>query len=309
MNYFHRPVLVTEVLNYLALKPEGNYIDATFGRGGHSSEILGRLGQSGTLLALDKDPSAFTAISDEIRLDKRFVFCHGSFASIREFAARHNLVGKTDGILLDLGVSSPQLDDPGRGFSFLHAGPLDMRMDPTRGRSAAEWLDTAKENEITQVLKEYGEERFARRIANAIVQERMKQPITTTDRLAAIVKQANPAWEQTKHPATRSFQAIRIFINNELNELQDCLEQCLDVLAVGGRLVVISFHSLEDRIVKRFIRDQSQSIALPKKLPVRQSEIVNRLRKIAGPITATEIEVKENQRARSAKLRTAEKIK
>jgi 16S rRNA (cytosine1402-N4)-methyltransferase len=308
MNYFHQPVLVAEVLNYLALKPSGKYIDATFGRGGHTREILSHLGQSGFLLALDKDPYALTAISDELRLDERFVFCRGSFAAIREFAAKHNLLGKTDGILLDLGVSSPQLDDPGRGFSFLQAGPLDMRMDTTQGRSAADWLKTAKESEIALILKEYGEERFAKRIANAIVQERMKEPITTTDRLAAIVKKANPAWERHKHPATRSFQAIRIFINSELSELQECLEQCLDVLAIGGRLVVISFHSLEDRIVKRFFRDQSE-IVLPKRLPIRQSEISVRLRKVAGPIIPTETEVKENQRARSAKLRVAEKLK
>lgn len=309
-HYQHMPVLLTEVLEHLAIKPNGFYIDATFGRGGHSREILRTLSGTGFLLAIDKDPDAVKAIPAELRDQSNFKLVHASFSALFDIAKAHNMLGKVNGILLDLGVSSPQLDNPEKGFSFLHAGPLDMRMDPSQGISAAEWLNSAKEAEIAQVLKEYGEERFSKRIANAIVRERTSEPITSTDRLAKIVKEANPNWERTKHPATRSFQAIRIFINNELNELRDCLTQSMDILATEGRLCVISFHSLEDRIVKRFIRDQSEGLKLPKGLPIKEAQISKmgkRLRKIAM-VKPTEIEIRENPRARSAILRVAEKI-
>jgi 16S rRNA (cytosine1402-N4)-methyltransferase len=309
-HYHHKPVLLTEVLEHLAIKPYGFYIDATFGRGGHAREILHKLAGTGFLLAIDKDPDAVAGVPKEMREQPNFKIVHGSFSTVYEIAKAHNVVGKVNGILLDLGVSSPQLDNPEKGFSFLHAGPLDMRMDPTQGISAAEWLAFAKEDEIALVLKEYGEERFAKRIANAIVRERAIEPISSTDRLAKIVKEANPSWERTKHPATRSFQAIRIFINNELNELRDCLTQSMEILATNGRMCVISFHSLEDRIVKRFIRDQSEGLKLPKSLPIKEaqmSKMGRHLRKIAM-VKPTEIEIRENPRARSAILRVAEKI-
>lgn len=306
--YKHQPVLLQEVIEHLAINPNGFYVDATFGRGGHTRAILSHLNSHGRLLAIDKDPSAYDAISDDLKNDPRFIFCAGSYQQLKQFVTAQDWVGKVNGILLDLGVSSPQLDDPNRGFSFLHAGPLDMRMNPTQGISAAQWLQTAKEAEIAQVLFEYGEERFARRIAHALVLERANKPITSTDHLAEVVKKANPAWEKHKHPATRAFQAIRIFINNELTELEECLDQSLEVLAIGGRLAVISFHSLEDRIVKRFMRQQEQGPKLPKGLPIRASETQIRMRKIIGPLKATEQEVSVNIRARSAILRVGEKL-
>ena len=237
----HRPVLLDEVLEALQIKPSGVYVDGTFGRGGHSRAILERLDADGRLVAMDKDPEAVKWGRERLGQDERFSIEQGSFAMLEHVVEGRGFAGLVDGILLDLGVSSPQLDDPARGFSFLRDGPLDMRMDPAGGHSAAQWLARADEREIAEVLKTYGEERHARRIARAIVAAGREAPITTTGRLAEVVAKANPAWEQGKHPATRAFQAIRIFINRELDDLQDCLEQCLAVLAPGGKTPLTNF--------------------------------------------------------------------
>lgn len=306
-SYQHKPVLLNEVLENLIVNKDGIYIDGTFGRGGHAQAILQQLSAKGFLLAIDKDPEAIT-IGKDLEKDKRFHIEQGSFADINEIAEKYKINGKVDGILLDLGVSSPQLDDPKRGFSFLQEGPLDMRMDPTQGMDAATWLNQAKESEIAVVLKEYGEERYARRIARAISHERQQQAITTTLKLAEIVTKANPKWEKHKHPATRSFQAIRIFINKELEELQIALQQALNLLKVSGRLAVISFHSLEDRIVKRFIRKGVEGTQFPIALPVREQELTRLLRKVGKAIKPSAHEIAGNPRARSAILRVTEKI-
>jgi 16S rRNA (cytosine1402-N4)-methyltransferase len=304
----HRPVLFDEVLEALNIRPDGIYLDGTFGRGGHSAAILELLGENGRLLAMDKDPQAVAVAQQRFTDDPRFTIVRGSYTMLELEVEKHGWQGKVDGILLDLGVSSPQLDDPGRGFSFRHDGPLDMRMDPDSGVSAAEWLAEAKEAEIARVLKEYGEERFAKRIARAIVHERAQSPITTTARLAKIVAEANPKWERDKHPATRSFQAIRIFINSELDELEQVLEQAVRMLAPGGRLAVISFHSLEDRRVKRFIRDEARGGDFPPDLPVTDAQLQRRLRAVGRDIRAGEAELVSNPRARSAVLRVAERL-
>lgn len=304
----HRPVLLNEVLEGLAIKADGIYIDATFGRGGHSRAILAQLGPKGRLLAIDKDPQAVASGQQLAGLDPRFSMHQGSFANLKMLAQEAGIVGQVDGLLMDLGVSSPQLDDPLRGFSFLRDGPLDMRMDTSSGVDAATWLHKVKESELVTVLKEYGEERFAKRIANAIVTARQQEAITRTGQLAAIVKAANPKWEIGKHPATRSFQAIRIFINSELLELQSCLGQALDVLAIGGHLAVISFHSLEDRIVKRFIREQAQGSAELKRFAIPDSQLAIRLRALSRAVLPSSEEVDQNPRARSAVLRIAEKL-
>ena len=290
------------------IRPDGIYLDGTFGRGGHSAAILERLDDQGHLLAMDKDPQAITVAQDRFAGDGRFSIVRGSYTMLGQEVEKRGWKGQVDGILLDLGVSSPQLDDPGRGFSFRHDGPLDMRMDPDSGISAAEWLNEAEEGEIAQVLKEYGEERFAKRISRAIVRERQQAPITTTARLAKIVAEANPKWEKDKHPATRSFQAIRIFINAELEELEQVLEQSVEMLAPGGRLALISFHSLEDRRVKRFIRDEARGGDFPPGLPVTDAQLNRRLRAVGKDIRAGRAELAENPRARSAALRVAERL-
>lgn len=304
----HRPVLFDEVLEALKIRADGIYLDGTFGRGGHSGAILGRLNEQGRLLAMDKDPQAVAVAQQRFAGDQRFSIVRGSYTMLEQEVEKRGWKGKVDGILLDLGVSSPQLDDPNRGFSFRHDGPLDMRMDPESGHSAAEWLASAKEAEIAQVLKEYGEERFAKRIARAIVHEREQSPIVTTARLAKIVADANPKWERDKHPATRSFQAIRIYVNRELEELEQVLEQSVEVLAPGGRLAIISFHSLEDRRVKRFIRDEARGGDFPPGLPVTDAQLNRRLRAIGKDIRASEAELETNPRARSAVLRVAERL-
>ncbi len=304
----HRSVMLGETLQALAIKASGLYVDGTFGRGGHSRAILEMLGEQGRLLAFDKDPAAVAFAHRQFTDDKRFYVEQGSFAMLKQFTDRHQMTGRVDGILLDLGVSSPQLDTAERGFSFLQDGPLDMRMDTTRGISAADWLNRAEEQEIAQVLKTYGEERFARRIAHAIVEARLVSPIQTTGELAAIISRANPAWEQGKHPATRSFQAIRIYINSELEELQSCLQQSLEVLAAGGRLAVISFHSLEDRIVKRFIRDNARGEIAPRGVPLTHAQLRPRLKAIGKAVHPSQAEVDANPRSRSAVLRTAERL-
>jgi len=300
----------------LAIKANGVYLDATFGRGGHSQEILKSLGTDGTLLVLDKDPEAIAVAEQLQQQDARVLVEKAPFADIDQLVSKHFGVsdertsgaGKLDGILFDLGVSSPQLDDPQRGFSFMQDGRLDMRMNPDQGISAAQWIAEAKEAEIADVLYEFGEERHSRRMARAIVAERKESPITSTGRLAEIVKAANPSWERDKHPATRAFQGIRIFINQELHELDQALVKALELLTIGGRLVVISFHSLEDRMVKKFISVQTKGDSFPRHLPVPQSQLNPRLKSIGKAVKADSNEVRDNPRARSAIMRTAEKI-
>ena len=304
----HKTVLLDEAVELLITDPQGCYADGTFGRGGHSGLILSQLGQAGRLIGFDKDPQAIEVAEQLRKQDSRFDIVHGSFTELGAELERRGLVGQLDGLLLDLGVSSPQLDDPQRGFSFLHDGPLDMRMNPEVGESAAQWLARAEEKEIADVLYLYGEERFSRRMAKAIVIERQKAPIDTTKRLAEIVSAANPKWEKGKNPATRAFQGIRIFINRELDDLTVCLEQALEGLKVGGRLVVISFHSLEDRIVKRFIRKHVRGDETPPGLPVPQSMLNQRLKAIGKARKASPAEVDANVRARSAIMRVAEKL-
>lgn len=304
----HVTVLLNEAVEALITDPAGTYIDGTFGRGGHSGLILQQLAPEGRLLAIDKDLAAIATAREKFAADTRFAIAHDSFASLQQLAAERGLVGKVQGILLDLGVSSPQLDEAERGFSFMQDGPLDMRMDQTRSPSAAEWVNSASEEDIAWVLKEYGEERFARRMARAIVAERQKRPFERTSHLAEVVKAANPAWEKGKHPATRAFQAIRIHINRELADLEQVLTQALAVLAPGGRLVVISFHSLEDRLVKRFIRQQEQGDPVPKGLPVREEQLNKTMRSLGKAIKASDQEVDANVRSRSAVMRVAEKL-
>lgn len=304
----HQPVLLQPAIDNLNIKADGIYIDGTFGRGGHSQAILEQLNESGRLIAIDKDPSAVAVAKERFANDPRFEIVHRSYKDIAEIAKEAGVFGKVDGILLDLGVSSPQLDEADRGFSFMQDGPLDMRMDTSQGQSAAEWIARASDKEIAQVLKEYGEERFAKRIARAIVAARQETPITTTGQLSKIVKEANPKWEQHKHPATRSFQAIRIFINEELSALEPSLEHSVETLAQAGRLVVISFHSLEDRVVKRFMR-RLASGELPKGLPVTIEEMNAPLKLVCKAIKPTESEVADNPRARSAVMRVGEKLK
>ena len=301
----HVTVLLHEAVDGLAVKPDGVYVDATFAPGGHSRLILSKLGENGRLFAFDKDPQAI-ATAEKLG-DARFTIVHQGFASLqRELQARG--VACVDGILLDLGISSPQIDEAERGFSFRFDAPLDMRMDTTRGMTAAEWLATAAEADIYRVIKDYGEERFAKQIARAIVARRAERPIDTTRQLAQLVAENVRKREPGQDPATRSFQAIRIFINQELEELALVLPQALRMLKPGGRLAVISFHSLEDRIVKRFMKDAAETDHLPSKLPVRQSELAGaRLKLIGKPVRPGEAEVGNNPRARSAIMRIAER--
>lgn len=306
----HLPVMLAEVLQQLDIKKDGIYLDGTFGRGGHSKEILNQLGASGRLLAFDRDSDAVNSEYAQIMSnDQRFQLMHSCFSGLERLLEDQGLAGKIDGILLDLGVSSPQLDNPERGFSFLRDGLLDMRMDTQAGISAADWLASVEESVLVKVLFEYGEERFARRIARAIIDKRVETPITTTRQLAKLIEDAVPFKEKHKHPATRSFQAIRIEINKELDELKDALQQSIRALKPGGRLVVISFHSLEDRIVKRFIRDESGAKYNPGKMPVRESDIEQGLlKKVGKALKAGSYEVSHNPRARSAVMRVAEKV-
>ena len=304
----HTTVLLHEAVDALVTDTDGFYVDGTFGRGGHTAELLGRLSDQGSVLAIDKDPQAISAGQQRFAKDARLQLFHGSFADLQNVAAEMGKTGEISGVLLDLGVSSPQLDQAERGFSFMRDGPLDMRMDTSRGLSAAEWIAAADEQDIARVIKEYGEERFARRMASAVVKERVKAPITGTVQLAGILAAAHPAWERGKHPATKAFQAIRIFINRELEDLEDLLAQIIDNLKVGGRLVVISFHSLEDRRVKRFIRDQEQGIKLPKNLPIRDIDRGVRLVKVGKAVKPAVTEVDGNIRSRSAVMRIAERV-
>ncbi len=295
-------MLLAESVSALSVRADGSYLDGTFGRGGHSRAILSRLSQAGRLIAVDKDPAA-EASAQVLAEDSRFQFVPGSFADISRVVSD----GSLDGILLDLGVSSPQLDDATRGFGFNGDGPLDMRMDTRSGMTAAEWVAAAPEQEIADVIKTYGEERFAKRMASAVVRARVEAPITSTRQLASIIAEANPKWEPHKHPATRAFQAIRIFINRELEDLELALSLMVDKLKIGGRLVVISFHSLEDRIVKRFMRDQARGIQLPRHVPVVDSDAGKTLNLIGKAIRPSDEEIARNPRSRSAVMRVAER--
>ena len=304
----HRPVLLEEVLEALAVVPEGQYIDATFGRGGHAAGIVGALGKKGMLLAIDQDPAAVSAARERFGSDPRVLVRHGNFADMARLAREAGMDDGVQRVLMDEGVSSPQLDDPARGFSFLRDGPLDMRMDPGAGTSAAEWLAAADERELTAVIRRLGEERFARRIARAIAQARAVAPIETTGRLAEVVAAAVPRHEPGRHPATRTFQAIRIHVNEELERLEAGLEAAVGLLAPGGRLAVISFHSLEDRIVKRFIRRESEVAEPWRGLPDIPAEARPRLARIGRAVRPGEAEVTANPRSRSAVLRCAERL-
>lgn len=307
-NYQHTTVLLDEAVNGLNIQPDGIYIDGTFGRGGHSRLILSHLGPQGQLIAIDRDPQAIAAAAEIT--DPRFSIVHGPFSDIAEYVRDRGLEGKINGVLLDLGVSSPQLDDAERGFSFMRDGPLDMRMDPTRGLSASEWLLKADAEDIAWVLKTFGEERFAKRIAQAIVERNRQQPLTRTRELAELIANASPFRDKHKHPATRSFQAIRIYINSELEEIERALDGTLEVLATEGRLSVISFHSLEDRIVKRFIRQHSKGPQVPAGLPLTEEQLRQhggRKLKALGKMMPSEHEVSGNARARSSVLRFAER--
>lgn len=304
----HKPVLLEEAVNALITDSEGVYIDGTFGRGGHSRAILSRLGERGRLIVVDKDPQAIAEGQRLQASDPRVDVEHRSFAGILDLAQARGIAGSVTGVLLDLGVSSPQLDQAERGFSFLNDGPLDMRMDPTSGISAADWVNSASEQTMTQVFRDYGEERFARRIARAIVAERLVKPFARTRHLAEVIAAANPKWERDKHPATRCFQAIRIEINQELQDLQTALSGAMSALAPGGRLVIISFHSLEDRLVKRFFKTEALGDDFPKGLPVTADQQNPKLILKGKPVRAGEVEVQENVRARSAIMRAAEKL-
>lgn len=304
----HTPVLLEESLEALAIKSDGVYLDGTFGCGGHARAVLARLGPIGRLFALDRDSEAVAAGVALARQEPRLKIEHATFSLAGEVSRRHGIFGRVNGILLDLGVSSPQLDIPGRGFSFSTDGPLDMRMDAQSGETAAQWLARASGDEIARVLRDYGEERFSRRIARAILRARGESPVTTTGRLAQIVAAASPSREPGKHPATRTFQAIRIQVNHELEELRTALAVVCALMAVRGRLVVISFHSLEDRIVKRFIRDEARGERFPRGVPVRALDTNARLRAVGTPVRPSPEEVAANPRARSAIMRVAERL-
>lgn len=301
----HRPVLLEASLQALNIRPDGFYVDGTFGRGGHAAAILAKLGPKGLLLAFDKDPDAVASAREKFEGDARFRIVHGSFTMLKQVVQSENSLGRVDGVLLDLGVSSPQLDDAGRGFSFQQEGPLDMRMNPEAGQSAADWLNSAPEKEISEVIRDFGEEKFHRRIAAAVVKYRAEQALRTTREFAELVAEAVPVGEKGKHPATRTFQAVRIHINKELDDLDAVLEQALDVLAPGGRLAVISFHSLEDRRVKRFMREHSRPKPVPRGLPAPME--TPPLKLIGKAIRADLDEIDVNPRARSAVLRVAER--
>lgn len=292
----------------LRIKPEGVYVDGTYGRGGHSQMILQQLSAAGRLIVIDKDADAIADAQRRFANDPRTYIYRGSFARMGEIVNSLPEISGVDGILLDLGVSSPQLDDSERGFSFRQEGPLDMRMDQGQGMSASQWLMQVDEQELAGIIKEYGEERFSKRVAHAIVRARDEAPITTTTQLATIVAQAIPTRERGKDPATRTFQAIRIYLNHELDDLRQCLEDSVELLNTGGRLVVISFHSLEDRIVKRFMRQLSQGDVLPPDLPIQHVEMNAKFKLIGKAIKPGEEEIEHNVRARSAIMRVAEKV-
>jgi len=314
----HVPVLLGPVLKGLKIKPDGCYVDGTFGRGGHSGEILKQLNVNGRLIGIDRDPESIASAPKTIMEDPRVELIRGEFAQLEAFikdrvdASGQSLAGQIDGVLFDLGVSSPQLDEASRGFSFMRDGPLDMRMDPDKGISAAQWIASVSEAELRRVISKFGEERYAARVARAVVAAREVTPVTTTKELAAIVESAIPApyggKRSTKHPATKTFQAIRIAINGELEQLQTVLAQSIDLLRKGGRLCVISFHSLEDRLVKRFMRDAASEPEPYRGMPSIPDEFKPKLKVVGRAIVATADEIAANRRARSARLRVAERM-
>jgi 16S rRNA (cytosine1402-N4)-methyltransferase len=304
----HVPVLLGPAIAGLNLKADGCYVDGTFGRGGHSGAILQRLGSGGRLVAIDRDPHAVLEAPETLQRDPRFELIHGKFSELKRYATERKLLGKVDGLLLDLGVSSPQLDEAERGFSFQFRGPLDMRMDPSAGESAADWLQSVDEKTLKRILREYGEEPFAGRIARAIVSARRERPIRQTTDLADIVRAVVPAPRKKRHPATRTFQAIRIFINEELKELKAGLDAALELLCPGGRLCVISFHSLEDRLVKQFMRNASREPEQYRGLPEIPAALRPKMKVIGKAIAPTDEEIAANPRARSARLRIAERL-
>lgn len=304
----HTPVLLDEVLEALELASGGRYLDATFGRGGHTAAILARLGPEGCVVALDRDPDAIRAGRAAFAAERRLTLVCSPFSQLAQVVGELGMVGGFNGVLLDLGVSSPQLDDPARGFSFTQDGPLDMRMNNSAGFTAAQWLAKAPEHDIARVIKEFGEEKFAKRIARAIVQSRTEQPLTRTLQLAAVVAEAVPVREPGKHPATRTFQAIRIQVNRELEEIEQALAATLDVLAAGGRLCAISFHSLEDGIVKRFMQQHSQEDPVYAGLPFVPPHARPKLRRVGRAIHPGEAEIARNARSRSAIMRVAERV-
>lgn len=303
----HLSVLLTETVQAVLADVDGIYIDATFGRGGHSRALLATLGNNARLLAFDKDPEAISAGEKLMAEDSRFTIIHASFADLAHVLTERDLVGKIDGVMADLGVSSPQLDDASRGFSFMNDGPLDMRMNPQQGVSASEWLVTVSEEDLANVLFQYGEEKFSRRIARAIKKEVEIAPITSTKKLSDIVAEAHPSWERHKNPATRSFQAIRIAVNQELDDIKSFLPQALTALKPDGKLAVISFHSLEDRMVKQFFQKEAKGDDLPRDFPIRAKDLHPRL-KVLGKKSASPEELAQNPRARSAHLRIAKKL-
>jgi 16S rRNA (cytosine1402-N4)-methyltransferase len=309
MTQAHAPVMHDEVIAALEIKPDGRYVDGTYGRGGHARSILAALGEQGRLIVMDRDPEAIADAQRSFGADSRVTIIHDDYANLQAQMAKLELLEQIDGILLDLGVSSPQLDDARRGFSFQHNGPLDMRMNPQQGESAAQWLAQADEAEIARVLWEYGEERQSRRIARKIVEVRQSRAIDDTASLAGLISEVLPRPRNHRHPATRSFQAIRIHINQELAQIERLLESVFDILRIGGRLLVISFHSLEDRLVKRFFKAQSTRRKIPRHLPLRDSEIESgiRLKATLKAIRAGATELASNPRARSAVLRVAER--
>jgi len=307
-NKQHVPVLLAPVLEGLNIRPGGRYVDGTFGRGGHSRAILERLDKDGLLLAIDRDPEAAAGLDAALAAERRFELVQGQFGELERYASERELLGKVDGLLLDLGVSSPQLDNADRGFSFQSDGPLDMRMDPGSGQSAAQWLQRVAEKDLKKVLSQLGEERFAGRIARAIVALRATRPLATTRELAELVASVVPARGERKNPATRTFQAIRMYLNDELGQLERALAASLELLRPGGRLCVISFHSLEDRAVKRFMRDASLVPAPYRGMPQVPAEFMPKLRLVGKPVTASAEEIAANPRARSARLRIAERI-
>lgn len=301
----HKTVLLEEAVSAVMRAPDGVYFDGTFGRGGHCRHLLSRLSLSGRVIAVDKDPEAERAAGILAAEDPRFEFRAGSFTRLLEADVP---AASLDGVLLDLGVSSPQLDERDRGFSFQHDGPLDMRMDTRSGMTAQQWIETARQDDMAEIFKRYGEERFARRIAGAIVARRAEEPFTRTGDLAKVVAEAHPRWEQHKHPATRVFQAIRIHINGELMELQQLLDGVIDKLKPGGRLVVISFHSLEDRCVKQFMRNGARGVDLPRDIPLMGGKLGQTLKLVGKAVRPSDAEVQGNPRARSAIMRVAERL-
>ncbi|MCL1039667.1 16S rRNA (cytosine(1402)-N(4))-methyltransferase RsmH [Shewanella corallii] len=307
--FAHLTVLLDETVDGLNIRPDGIYIDGTFGRGGHSRLVLQQLGENGRLIAIDRDPQAIEA-AKQFADDKRFQIVHGGFGQLADYVEDLGLTGKIDGVLLDLGVSSPQLDDADRGFSFLRDGPLDMRMDNSQGETAAQWLARAEIEDMAWVFKTFGEERNGRHIARCIAADREKEPFERTKQLADLIARVAKTKERNKHPATRVFQAIRIYINSELEQIEQALEGSLKALAPQGRLSIISFHSLEDRIVKRFIRKHSQKEEVPYGLPVTEEQISSnrKLKPVGKAMKPSEVELERNPRARSSVLRVAERL-